>query len=234
MPDLLRSFKNLRYRFFYALLLRKAPLLELGNRATGCSWFFCPTGLNENSIVYGGGVGRDVTFEHGLVQKFGCQVVLFDPSPTGAETMALPNNRIPQFHFCPVGLAGHNGVLQFAPPPDLKEGSWFSAAGGEATIKVPCVDLLTLMKQNGHDRIDLLKIDIEGAEYDVLDHLLAQRLPVKQILVEFHHNIVPGISRSRSIRSMLRLVAAGYKLLKQHGENHTFFRPTESPFPLKK
>lgn len=222
---MVRSLKNLRYRLFYALLLRRAHLLEFGNRQTGCSWFFCPDGLDQNSIMYGGGVGRDVTFEHALVKHFGCNVVLFDPSPTGAETMALPENRIPQFHFCPVGLSGRNGTLRFAPPPDLKEGSWFTAGDNQATIEVPCVDLGTLMKQNGHRRIDLLKIDIEGAEYDVLEHVLAQKLPVKQVLVEFHHNIIPGIPRRRSISYMLRLAAAGYKLLKQDGENHTFYHP---------
>ena len=82
------------------------------------------------------------------------------------------------------------------------------------------------MKQNGHDRIDLLKIDIEGAEYDVLDHLLSHKLRVKQVLVEFHHNILPGIPRSKSIRYILKMIKAGYKLLNQDGANHTFYHPS--------
>lgn len=225
MSGMVRSLKNLRYRMFYTLLLRQARLLEFGNRQTGCSWFFCPDGLGRDSVVYGGGVGRDVTFERAVVEHFGCNVVLFDPSPTGAETMALPENQISQFRFCPVGLSGKNETLRFAPPPDPKEGSWFTASAGAATIEVPCLDLATLMKQNGHERIDLLKIDIEGAEYDVLESILTHKLKVKQVLVEFHHNIIPGIPRSRSIRYMLRMVAAGYKLLKQDGENHTFYQP---------
>ena len=226
MSDLIRSLKNLRYRLFYGALLRRANLLELGNRGTGCSWFFCPDGLNKNSVVYGGGVGRDITFEHALVKRFECKVVLFDPSPTGAETMALAENKIPQFHFVPVGLAGSNCTLRFAPPPDLKEGSWYTDGGSGATIEVPCVDLTTLMKQNGHDRIDLLKIDIEGAEYDVIDHILGNKLRVRQVLVEFHHNILPSIPRSKSISYILKMVRAGYKLLNQDGANHTFYNPS--------
>ncbi|NOS72872.1 MAG: FkbM family methyltransferase [Verrucomicrobia bacterium] len=226
MPDLIRSLKNLRYRIFYGALLRRANLLEFGNRGTGCSWFFCPDGLNKDSVIYGGGVGRDVTFEQALAKHFECNVVLFDPSPTGLETMLLPENKIPQFHFVPVGLSGSNCTLRFAPPPDLKEGSWFTDGSAAATIEVPCVDLSTLMKQNGHDRIDLLKIDIEGAEYDVLDHLLGRKLRVRQVLVEFHHNILPGIPRSKSIRYILKMVTAGYKLLNQDGANHTFYHPS--------
>ena len=174
-------------------------------------------------MVYGGGVGRDITFEHALAKRFECKVVLFDPSPTGVETMALAENKIPQFHFVPVGLAGSNCTLRFAPPPDLKEGSWYTDGGSGATIEVPCVDLTTLMKQNGHNRIDLLKIDIEGAEYDVIDHILGNKLRVCQVLVEFHHNILPGIPRSKSISYILKMVRAGYKLVSQDGANHTFY-----------
>jgi FkbM family methyltransferase len=226
MPDPVFLFKSLRYRIFYGALLRRSNLLEFGDRGNGCSWFFCPDGMDKDSVVYGGGIGRDVTFEKALVKQFGCRIVLFDPSPTGLETMSLPENKIPQFHFVPVGLSGSIGTLRFAPPIDPREGSWFTDGSSAATIEVPCVDLTTLMKQNGHDRIDLLKIDVEGAEYDVIDHLLRHKLPVKQVLVEFHHNIHPGIPRSRSIRYILKMVRAGYKLLKQDGANHTFYNPS--------
>lgn len=221
-----RSLRNLRYRLFYGALLRKGyPLLELGNRATGCSWSFCPKDLDARSVIYGGGVGRDITFEHALVKRLGCNVVLFDPSPTGAETMSLAENQIPQFRFNPVALAGHCGKITFAPPQDQAEGSWFTQKGNGASLEVPCVDLATLMRQNGHDHIDLIKLDIEGAEYEVIDHLLKNRLRIRQILVEFHHQMLPGIRRSQTIRSMLKLVATGYRLLRQDGNNHTFLRP---------
>jgi len=226
MPDFVRQLKDLRYRLFYGVLLRRnATLVELGNRATGCSWSFCPDSLNAQSIIYSGGVGRDVTFEHGLVARFGCNVVLFDPSPTGLETMTLPENKIPQFKFHPVALAGNCGTLKFAPPQDADEGSWFVRADDAAGIEVKCVDLATLMRHNSHDRIDLLKIDIEGAEYGVLEDLLARRLRVKQVLVEFHHQNLPGIRRGQTIRAILKMAAAGYRLLKQEGGNHTFLHP---------
>ena len=42
------------------------------------------------------------------------------------------------------------------------------------------------MKSNGHSHLDLLKIDIEGAEYEVLNYLINKSISVTQILVEFH------------------------------------------------
>lgn len=225
-PSLAARFRYLRYRLFYSLLVRRGfQLMTLGDRSTGCNWNFCPDGIDNESIVYSGGVGRDITFEHGLVREFGCSVVLFDPSPTGLETMALPENQIPQFQHHPVALAGECGTLRFAPPREEKEGSWFMQEGNTATIEVPCVDLATLMERCGHKHIDLLKIDVEGAEYEILDDLLSRRLPVRQVLVEFHHGILPGIQRSQTIRTLLKMSLAGYRLLLQDGFNHTFLRP---------
>jgi len=228
VSDFLRPLKNLRFRIFYgALLCRRHPLIELGNRPNYAQWMFCPSGLDENSIVYSGGVGRDLSFDHALVKKFGCPVNLFDGTPTGNETMTLPENKIPQFKYHPVALAGRCGVLTFSQPQDKVEGSWawFKHSGGAAALEVPCVDLATLMRRNGHDHIDLLKIDIEGAEYEVIDDLLRRRLPVKQVLVEFHHRILPGVRRGQTTRAILKMVAAGYRLLKKDVDNHTFLKP---------
>jgi FkbM family methyltransferase len=221
MPDLMRRFKDLRYRLFYgALLRRNLKLLTLG---TSCSWNFYPGDLNPQSVIYCGGIGRDVTFEYALVQNFGCSIVMFDPSPTGMETMAKLENKIPQFKFFPVALTDHCGTIKLAPPQNADEGSWFAQTGDKASLEVSCVDLRTLMSRNGHDHVDLLKIDIEGAEYGVLDDLLKNRIPVKQVLVEFHHGILPGVRRGDSIRAILKMATAGYSLINHAGSNHAFY-----------
>jgi FkbM family methyltransferase len=218
-----RWFKDLRYKIFYGCLIQRGyQLISMGSPALNCDWMICPRNLNAQSVVYSGGVGHDVTFEHELVRRFGCNVMLFDPSPTGLETMAKAENQIPQFKFQPVALAGRCGTLKFTPPQNPEEGSWFAQSGKTATLEVPCKNLSTLMRENGHEHIDLLKIDIEGAEYEVLEDLLRHRLRVKQIAVEFHHGMLPGIRRSQSVRLIIRLLTAGYKLLAQTGNNHTF------------
>jgi FkbM family methyltransferase len=218
--------RNLRYRLFYGLLLnRPYELLTVCAPGSICPWTICPTGLNGHSIIYSGGVGSDISFEHELVKKFGCQVFLCDPSPTGLKTMELPENKIPEFHYFPVGLAAHAGKLRMAEPLDATGDSWFAGDEKTARLEVPCTDLSSLMAQNGHNHIDFLKLDIEGCEYEVIDDLLTRRLPIRQICVEYHHGILPGIHRSRTIRSMLKLLAHGYKLLNQVGGNHTFILP---------
>ncbi|MFO1477295.1 MAG: FkbM family methyltransferase [Verrucomicrobiota bacterium] len=217
--------RQLRYQIFYGLLLsRRYSLVTLGDTSLGLQWTLHPDGLDSRSIVYAGGVGGDITFEHALVNRCGCRIELFDPSPSGLKTMELPENRIPQFRFHPVALTSKVGTISMAPPPP-GEVSWYAQGNDSATIQVPSTDLASLMRKNGHEHIDLIKIDIEGSEYEVIEDILKKRIPIRQICVEYHHGIVPGIRRSQTIRSMLKLVRAGYKLLYQEGANHTFLKP---------
>jgi len=221
----MKILKDLRYQLFYSLLLKRGcDLVTLGAPDSICKWTICPAGLGRDSIVYSGGLGSDITFEHALVQEFGCDVVLCDPSPTGVKTMTLQQHQIPQFHFFPLALAGHDGKLRLAPPLDPEGDSWFARADAPGALDLPCTNLTSLMKKNRHDHIDLLKLDIEGSEYEVIEDLLVQRIPVGQICVEFHHGILPGIRRSATIRAMLKLVRRGYRLVDQTGANHTFIR----------
>jgi len=223
---MLKLLRDIRHSLFYSVVMRKdIPLLACGDESTGCQWTFCPTGLSRSSIVYSGGVGRDVTFDHGVADRFGCEFWLFDPSPTGKETMELPANQRPEFHFVPVGISARDEILHLAPPTNPEEGSWFSApASSEGLVSVECQCLSTLMQKHGHDHIDLLKLDIEGPEYVVIDDLLDRHLDIRQICVEYHHGMLPGFTRSQTIKSLLRLLSNGYQLIHKVGNNHTFIK----------
>ena len=214
----------LRHLLKSALLVRRRRALrDFGTESSGCMYRICPDGLGPSSVVYSGGVGKDISFEHDLVKHFNCRITLVDPSPIGVATMQLPQHQIPQLNFQPVGLAGHCGSLRLAPPFTEEGDSWFSNDNPAATIEVRCLDLATLMKQQQHRRIDLLKLDIEGAEYGVLDQMLSERIPVRQIVVEFHDGILPGFRLSQSLRMIYRLLRHGYELIVESGNTHTFY-----------
>lgn len=95
-----RRMHYLRHLLKRALEIRNGyPLREFGDKSSGCAYSIRPDGLGPQSIVYSGGVGKDVSFEHVLVRNFGCGVVLFDPSPIGLATMRLRANQNPLFAF---------------------------------------------------------------------------------------------------------------------------------------
>ena len=65
--------------------------------------------------------------------------------------------------------------------------------------------LLEVMQINQHDHLDLLKIDIEGAEYEVLDQIINQSISINQIVVEFHpHLIISGRRKTFEILDLLK------------------------------
>jgi len=80
-----------------------------------------------------------------------------------------------------------------------------------STLTVPCKLISTLMRDLGHSRINLLKMDIEGSEYDVIDDILTNNLEVGQILVEFHHRFA-DIGMKKTLTAVAALRAAGYEL----------------------
>jgi len=54
-------------------------------------------------------------------------------------------------------------------------------------VEVPGRELASLMSELGDERIDLLKLDIEGAEYELVPALDMRRLGVKIFSVQVHH-----------------------------------------------
>ena len=77
--------------------------------------------------------------------------------------------------------------------------------------EVDCITIGGLMDEHGIENIDLLKMDIEGAEYDVLDGMLASDIRPKQLLVEFHHRFSSiGLEATRDM--IRRLEEAGYRI----------------------
>ena len=198
---------------------RKIPLGHDGAR-----WCVCPDGLGPSSIVYSIGVGEEISFDLEVIRRFGACVYAFDPTPRSINWLAkqsLPAN----FSFHPYGIADFDGHARFLPPVDPAHVSHTLVARQSPwpAIEVPVRRLSSIMRDLGHDRIDLLKMDIEGAEYAVLKDLLASRIPVQQLLVEFHHRW-PEIGVERTRQAIRDLNSAGYRIfdVSPSGEEYGF------------
>jgi FkbM family methyltransferase len=208
---LLRSVKNyLRRR-----RLQKAgfvprdvgPTFRAGARSG--VWTVSTAGLGPDSVVYSVGVGDNVAWDLALIERFGVTVHAFDPTPAcvgWVGRQSLPT----AFRFHPVGVAARDGVARFRAP---RRGFNYLPAGVDeaAAAAAPVRRISTLMRDLGHDHLDVLKLDIEGGEYEVLDDLLREKLPVEQLLVEFHHNF-RSIPFARTEGAVRALSAAGYQL----------------------
>jgi FkbM family methyltransferase len=194
----------------------------LGN--PGASWCVCPEGLSAESVVYSAGVGEEISFDLALIERFGMQVHAFDPTPRSiawVRNQALPE----EFVFHPHGIAELDGGCRFNPPenPLHVSHTLLQRAGSGPAIELPVQRLDTTLRMLGHTQIDLLKMDIEGAEYGVLADLIAGGAPVRQLLVEFHHRW-PEVGIAKTKQAMGMLQEAGYRVfsVSPSGEEYGF------------
>src|ERR1700722_17190713 len=180
-------------------------------------WTIVTRGLRPDAVIYSGGVGEDITFEQELIRRFGVKIHIFDPSPVAASTIARANTD--HLLFKPIGLAAST-VANFSIGGGTASSTWLKAGGNES---LPCTSLAREMELNGHLHIDLLKIDIEGFEYEVLESCLSQRIPIHQICVEFH-DFFPEIPKAKTRKMIRALESQGFDLIHRHRHDHTFLR----------
>lgn len=200
----------------------------LGNE--GARWCVCPDDLSESSVVYSFGVGEDISFDLEMIRRFRVQVHAFDPTPR--SIVCVRKQTLPEkFIFHAYGIAHFDGSCRFLPPEnpaDVSHTILQRESSGPA-IEVPVRRLSTIMRILGHRQIDLLKMDIEGSEYDVLSDLLQNRIAVKQLLVEFHHRW-PEVGVQRTKQAIRALNGAGYTIfsISPNGEEYSFKKPAAS------
>lgn len=178
--------------------------------------------LRADSIVYSVGIGEDASFDLALIERFGCAVHAFDPTPRSLAWVRAQPDLPDEFHVHPYGLADYDGIASFAPPKNPAHVSFNQLSGGrEARVELPVRQLSTLMRELGHERLDLLKLDIEGGEYAVIDALVAGPVLPTQLLLEFHHQL-RGISVSRTERALAALHGLGYRIFDRQPGGHEF------------
>ena len=78
-------------------------------------WNIVVDKLNEDSIVYSFGVGKDTSFDLALVQKYGCKIHAFDPTPESIKWVQ-EQNFPPDFILYNYGISASDGLVSFYPP----------------------------------------------------------------------------------------------------------------------
>lgn len=204
--------------------VKSENLERLGSDYGG--WYVPTYDLDPDSVVYSAGIGQDISFDKALIAYCGCSVHGFDPTPAAIDFVAakFKNQSLPQqFKFEPVGLWDSETELKlYAPKTRGWVGSYsalnLQGTGEQESISVPVKRLSTLMRKNRHTRIDLLKMDIEGAEYRVIDEIIANKIPIRWLCIEFDQP-VPFWTTNRALK---RLKESGYQLCKVDRWNFVF------------
>ncbi len=198
-------------RDFFAKIDHKCQKVRFGSQYGG--WDIVVDPINEKSIVYSFGIGEDASFDINLIERFGLVIQAFDPTPKSIDWVnkqGLPA----KFIFHKYGIANFDTDISFNPPenPEYVSHTILSRPKTEnKSIVVLVKRLTTIMNELGHKRIDILKMDIEGAEYRVIDDIEKSGILPQQILVEFHHRF-PNITIKMTKDAIEKLKKMGYGL----------------------
>ncbi len=176
--------------------------------------------LNENSIVYSFGLGEDATFDIGLSEMYGCEVHIFDPTPRSKIFYESKLKNYPKLKYYEFGLWDKDTEVKFYEPADKTHVSHSigNLQHTEQFFQGKVKRLKTIMKMLGHTEISLLKIDIEGAEYEVIPDMAIMMILPKIICLEFHKR--KDIVSPDGVVAILKYV--GYELVLQRDNAYTF------------
>ena len=213
---------------------------RLGNE--GAPWTIRTDLLGSTPQVISAGLSDDVEFEDCFLRHYTGRMLVLDPTPLSRNVAAelIGNHEEGAVTFVPDALDGEEGEQRYLAETDPVSGDplYFYSEGsvpprragnGESptytTVTVGSRTVQGLMNDFGWDQLDLLKLDIEGAEYAVIDSVLDSALPVRQIAVEFHHRF-KGIGLSKTLRTVRKLREHGYQRawVSDWGEEYLFVK----------
>jgi len=164
--------------------------------------------LDENSCVFDVG-GYEGNWTHDIVELYKCNAWIFEPVTAfhdNIEERFKDNNKIKCFKF---GFSNENKIRDIIIDDDSS--SIYTLGPADAEKKVEVVKFIKISEfineqfLTEHSYIDLIKINIEGGEYEILEELIATQLinKVRNVQVQFHDFCDNAKKRRKNIQDAL-------------------------------
>jgi FkbM family methyltransferase len=155
--------------------------------------------LNEDSVVFdlGGYEGR---WTNDIFQKYECNIYIFEPVSSFYNNInkRFSDGKIRKNNF---GLSDKTFDSVVYLSNDAS--STYQKTSSPENVKM--VDICEFISNNNIDNIDLMKINIEGEEFNILEHLIVNDdiKIIDNIQVQFHSFAPNAIERRNKIREKL-------------------------------
>ena len=157
--------------------------------------------LSENSIVFDLG-GYKGNFAQEIYDKYLCEIHVFEPVESFHKIIDNKFKNVPKVTAYPFGLANEDKELSISDDEDAS--SVFIET--ESSKKIQLKSIVQFIKSHNITSVDLIKINIEGGEYEVLESLLDEGIisVFKNLQIQFHDFIVDNAEeRMENIQKQL-------------------------------
>jgi FkbM family methyltransferase len=172
-------------------------------------WEADTSSLCASSVVYSFGVGTNMDFEYNLIKRFGLTVHAFDPTPIAKKW--VDQQKLPGWlEYHDYGVSNRTGMIKFVLPKDHGVSyTEFTDMDHKDVHEGEVRRFADIRKELGHEKVDIVKLDIEGSEFYVIPEIIEDGR-TDQILVEFHDRFMEnGAELKQTLIKML--TDAGYE-----------------------
>ena len=188
-PAKVRAALRRRWFEFRLSRLEAAPGRNLVYLGSDYGGWRVPDVIDADWTCYCVGAGGDITFDRELIARYGAKVRSFEPDEDYIRRAEVDPELQPRFSKHAVAVTPVDGPIRMQrthvsgsrslSPVDLYDTTEY--------VEIPGRTIPSLMHELGDGRIDLLKIDVEGGEYELLPTLDLAGLGVRIFCVQLHH-----------------------------------------------
>ncbi len=183
--------------------------------------------FKSENIIVDVGCADDPDLSIYMIKNFGLNSIAIDPTLKHRSALKKLEQECSNFKYLPYAISNKSGKLTFYESLENTSGSILlehtNIVNDRTTsYEVDSITLKELSSIVGRD-IDLLKLDLEGAEYELLMNIdKSDLLPYKQIFVEFHHHCTK-YTQHDTTNVVRRLKVFGFKEFSLDRHNYLFY-----------
>lgn len=187
--------------------------------------------LSNKSVIIDIGTGDNADLSQDLIKKFDLISYGFDPTRKHYSSLKnVEKESAGKFTIFNFALSDQSGETEFNESAQNVSGS-FSI--DHINIKndnisrypVKTVTLSEIFHKLALTKIDLLKMDVEGEEYKIIDSLdrnLTDK--IQQFIIEFHHHCIDKYSILDTLKAIKKMTSSGFEFYSTDGINYLFYK----------
>lgn len=140
--------------------------------------------------------------------RYACQIRVFEPVKEFVDILTQRFHKNPQIHILPYGLSAVNKNIEFkvmAESSTIFQQKEASSWHGEKMEVAGLRSFEETVQEFGIDKIDLIKINIEGGEYELLEAIIQANwiTKVHNIQVQFHDFVPDAEAKMKALQEKL-------------------------------
>jgi FkbM family methyltransferase len=182
-------------------------------------------------VVIDVGCGFNPELSQYLIKKFGLTAFAVDPTKKHAAALGeLANRYAPRFIHLPYAVTNEDNTIEFFETIDFESGSTlmdhcYVSKGRLRKYEVQSRNISSLVKELKLETVDLMKLDLEGAEYELIANMRPEDLTsIRQLFIEFHHHAFKRIKRKDTRKAVSIIKSFGFKAFTLDSNNYLFYR----------